>query len=118
MCQRVPPQVAVSTKHLAARGALVRLVIRVGEKVGLEVAALVEASRAHRAFVGRLLHVEDLVHGQCTALAETLAALAALERLLLAVNIPATTSIGQFRRVGQLNRPKGYKGIRDNKIYL
>ena len=89
MGQRVPPQVAVPTKHLAARGALVRLVIGVREQVGLQVAALVEASRAHRTFMGRLLHVEDLVHGQRTALAETLAALAALERLLLAVNVPA-----------------------------
>lgn len=85
----MPPQIAVPTKHLATRGALVRFVIRVREEVGFQVAALVEASRADRAFVRGFFHVEDFVHGQSTALAETLAALAALERLLLAVNVPA-----------------------------
>lgn len=35
-----------------------------------------------------LLHVEDLVHRQGAALAETLAALATFERLLFAVDIP------------------------------
>lgn len=68
---------------------MVRLDVRVREQVGLEVAPLIKASGADRAFVRRLLHVEDLVDGQGSALAESFAALAALERLFLAVDVPA-----------------------------
>lgn len=65
--------------------------ICVREKVGFQIAALVKASSAHGTFVGRFLHVENLVHGQGTALAETLAALAAFEGLLFAVDVPVTS---------------------------
>ena len=37
--------------------------------------------------VGGILHVQDFMYGQCTTLAESLAALPALVRLLLAVDV-------------------------------
>jgi hypothetical protein len=55
----------------------------VREQVRLQVGALVEAAAAHRTLVWGLLHVEDLVHGQCPRLAEAFPTLAALERFLL-----------------------------------
>lgn len=54
----------------------------------LQVGALVEAATADRTLVRRLLQVSDFVHGQSPRLAETLAAVGALERLLLRVNVP------------------------------
>lgn len=57
--------------------------------MSLEIAPLIKASGADRALVRRLLHVQDLVNGQGPALAESLAAFGALERLLLAVDVPA-----------------------------
>jgi hypothetical protein len=58
-------------------------VVGVREQVRLEVGALVETATAHRTLVWGLLHVQDLVHGQRPRLAEPLATLTALERLLL-----------------------------------
>lgn len=75
--------------HLIALGTGIGFDIRVGEQVGLEVAALVEAPAAGGALVGGLLHVQDAVDGQGAALAEALTALRTLERLLLAVDVPA-----------------------------
>jgi hypothetical protein len=66
----------------------------VREQVRLEVAALVEAALAHRALVWRLLQVQYLVHGQRARLTESLAAFRALERLLLGMNVPETTTTG------------------------
>lgn len=57
------------------------------EQVRLEIAPLVEAPATGGALVWRLLHVKDLVDGQGAALAESLATLATLERLLLAVDV-------------------------------
>lgn len=86
--QRVSPQVAVPAKDLAAGGAMIRLNVRVSEKMGLEVAPLIEAPGADGALVRRFLHVQNLVDSQRPALTESLAALGALERFLFAVNIP------------------------------
>lgn len=88
MGQCVPSEVTVPAEHLATRRAFVRLVIRVREEVGLEVAALVETPGTDRTLVRGLLHVQDLVDRESTALAEAFAALAALEGFLLAVNVP------------------------------
>jgi len=90
MRQGVATPVAITPKHLATGTTLVGLVVGVGEQVGLEVGALVETAAAHRTLVGGLLHVQDLVHGQSPRLAEPLATLSALERLLLRVDVPAT----------------------------
>ena len=84
------PQVAAAAEEFGAAGTLVGLVVGVGEQVGLEVGALVETAAAHRTLVWGLLHVQDLVHGQSPGLAEPLATLSALERLLLRVDVPAT----------------------------
>ena len=86
----MPPEVAVPAEHFAAGGTVVRLDVRVREKVGLQVAPLVETPGAHGTLVRRLLHVEDLVHREGPALAESFAALRAFERLLLAVDVPGT----------------------------
>ena len=86
----VTPQVAAAAEEFGAAGTLVGLVVGVGEQVGLEVGALVETAAAHRTLVWGLLHVQDLVHGQSPGLAEPLATLSALERLLLRVDVPAT----------------------------
>lgn len=68
--------------------------VRVSEQVRLQVAALVEAALAHRALVRRLLQVQYLVHGQRARLTESFAAFRALERLLLGMNVPGTTTTG------------------------
>lgn len=52
-----------------------------------QVGALIEATLADGALVWRLLQMGDLVHGERARLAETLAAVAALERLLLGVYV-------------------------------
>ena len=59
----------------------------VRKQVGLEVAALIEAARADRTLVRRLLHVQNLVHREGPTLTETLAALVTLERLVFTVNV-------------------------------
>lgn len=87
----MPSEVAVTPKHLATVRTAVRLDVRVREEVRLEVGTLVEGSRAHRTAVRGALGVQDAVHGQRAGLAETFAALRAPERLLLRVDIPATT---------------------------
>ena len=76
------PEIAVPAEHLFALVALVRLVVRVREQVGLEVGALVKAAATYRTLVWALLHVEDLVNSQCPRLAKTFAALLAFERFL------------------------------------
>jgi hypothetical protein len=58
--------------------------------VGLEVGPLVEGLVAQVALVRRLVHVEHLVNGEGARLAEALAAVFALERLLSAVDVPGT----------------------------
>lgn len=88
MSQRVPSEVAVPAKHLAAVGTVVRFDVCVGEKVGLEVGTLVKRPSTRGTLVGRVLHVQDLVHRKGPRLAEALATLQALERLLLRVNVP------------------------------
>lgn len=60
--QCVPPEVTVPAEHLTTGGTLVRLVVRMSEQVGLQVAALVKASRADGALVWRFFHVKYLVH--------------------------------------------------------
>jgi len=69
---------------------MIRFDVRVREKMSLQVAPLIETSGADRTLVRRLLHVQDLVHRQSATLAEALAAFGALERFLLAVDVPAT----------------------------
>ena len=68
--------------------ALVGLVVRMGQQVGLQVAPLVEAALAHGTLVRALLHVQDLVDGQGPRLAEPFSAVGAFERLLFRMNIP------------------------------
>lgn len=90
MGQRMPPQIAIPAKDLAAGGAMIRLNVRVREKMGLEVAPLIEAPGTDGAFVRRFLHVQNLVDSQRPALTESFAALGTFERFLFAVDIPAT----------------------------
>lgn len=61
--QSVPSEVAIASKYFAARVALVGLVVGVGEQVGFQIAALVEAASADGAFVRRFFGVQDFVHG-------------------------------------------------------
>ena len=93
MGQFVPPEITVASEDLGALVALVGLMVSVGEEVGLEVGALVEAALAHRALVWRLLHVEDLVNGQGPRLAEPLPALHALERFFLRMNVSVVSEM-------------------------
>ena len=88
MSQLVPPQVTVAPEHLMALIALVGLVVRMGQQVGLQVAPLVEAALAHGTLVRALLHVQDLVDGQGPRLAEALATVGTFERFLFRMNIP------------------------------
>lgn len=59
--QLVASEITIAAKDFLALVAFIRLVVGVGQKVGLEVGALVEAPVADRTFVGRFLHVEDLM---------------------------------------------------------
>ncbi len=43
--------------------------------------------------IGGIFHVKNFMYGQCTTLAESLAALIALVRLLLAVNVSVVTQM-------------------------
>ena len=92
MRETVPPEVAVPPEDLTAGRAVVGLYVGVGQEVGLEIGALVEGAAADGALVGRLLHVQYPVDDEGPRLAEALAALQALERLLLAVDVPARRS--------------------------
>ena len=97
--------------HCHSKKMLVRSVRTcVCEEVGLEVGPLVEAPLANGTFVGGLLHVQDLVHGQGSGLTEPLAALCTLEGLFLGVDVavvpqmilPAEGLATQVTRVGPL----------------
>ena len=90
----VAAEVAVAPEHLLARRALVRLQVRVGEEMRLEVGSLVEAAGTDWALVRRLLQVQNAVDGQRPRLAETFAAIGAFERLLLRVNVTVEIKTG------------------------
>lgn len=84
--------------------------------VRFEVGALVEASIADRAFMGRFLQVRHFMHRKCSRLTEALAAVIALEWLFFGVNISVisemvlateglsadVTAVGAFISVGSL----------------
>lgn len=89
MREAVPPEVTIPSEYLAAGDAVVRLDVGVREQVRFEIRALVEAAAAHRTLVGRLLHVQDLVHGQRSRLAESFSAFQTFERFLLRVDVSA-----------------------------
>jgi hypothetical protein len=55
MSQLVPPEITISSEDFVALVALIRLVVRVGEQVSLQVRPLVETTLTHRALVRRLL---------------------------------------------------------------
>ena len=76
-------------------------VLHVRQQVGLEVRPLVEGLVAQVALVRRLVHVQHLVHGERPRLAEALAAVLALERLLAAVDVPGTEQSRGGRQVGE-----------------
>lgn len=86
--EAVPPQVAVPPEDLAAVWTVERFDVGVRQEVGLEVAPLVEGSAACGALVGRLLHVEGLVDGQGSRLAEAFTALSAFKGFLLGMDVP------------------------------
>lgn len=94
--QRVSSQITVPAEDLAAGGAVIGLDVRVREKVSLQVAALIETTRADRTLVRRLLHVQNFVNSQGPALAKSFAALGAFERFLFAVDVPAIEEKGPF----------------------
>lgn len=81
MRQRVPPQITIPAEDFAAGGAMIRLNIRVREKVSLQVAPLIKTPRTDGTFVRRLFHMQNLVDGQCPALAKSFTALGAFKRL-------------------------------------
>ena len=64
MRQLVSPEIAISSEYLPTLIALVWFVIRVGEKVSLQIGALVELSLTDGTLMRRLFHVKDLVNGQ------------------------------------------------------
>ena len=64
MRQLVSPEIAISSEDLPTLIALVWFVIRVGEKVSLQIGALVKLSLTDGTLMRRLFHVKDLVNGQ------------------------------------------------------
>lgn len=66
---------------------------RVALHVCLQIGALIEAPVANRALVRCLLQMGHFVHGQGARLAESFAAIGALERLLLRVNVTVITQM-------------------------
>lgn len=87
MRQTMTPEIAIAAKDLATRGTVVRLDVGVCEQMRLQIGALIERSIADGTLVRRLLHVQDLVHGQRARLAESFATFGALEGFLLGVNV-------------------------------
>ena len=87
------PEITVAAKDFPALVALVWLVVRVGEEMGLEVRSLVEAPLAYRTLVRGLLHVEDLMDCQGAGLTEALAALGTFEWLLLRVDVSVVSEM-------------------------
>ena len=63
MGQGMTPEITVPPEHFAARRALVRLVVGVRQQVRLQIGTLIEAPAADRAFVRRLVQMEDPVNG-------------------------------------------------------
>ena len=57
-------KIAITTKHLSTLIALIRFVVSVSEKVGLEIRALIELSLTNRALMWRLFHVKNLMDCQ------------------------------------------------------
>ena len=92
--QGVAAQIAVASEDFAARRALVRFQVRVGQEMRLEVGSLVEAAGTDGTLVRRLLQVQNAVDGQRPRLAETFAAIGAFERLLLRVNVTVEIKTG------------------------
>ena len=96
--------------------------ICVGEQVGLEVGPLVEAPLTDGTpVVGGLLHVEDLVDGEGPRLTEPLAALSALEGLLLGVNVPVVsqvilTSKGFTTNITRIGSLVGVRALVDQEV--
>lgn len=90
MSQGVSPQITISPKNFSATIAFVRFMIGMGKQVGFQVGSLVERPGADLAFVRRLFHMEDLVHGQGPGLAESFAALVAFERFFLRMDVSVT----------------------------
>lgn len=68
---------------------MIRLNVRVREEVSLQIAPLIETPGTNGTFVRRLLHMQNFVYCQGPALAKSFATLAALERLLFAVDVSA-----------------------------
>ena len=60
----------------------------VGEKMRFQIASLVEAPPTSVTFVRRLIHVQNPVDSQSSALAETFPTVIAFEWLVLAMNVP------------------------------
>jgi hypothetical protein len=72
---------------------LLWLDVSVGQQMGLQVGALVEAALAYGTPVRALLHVEDLVDGQGAGLAEALPTVVTLKGLLLGVDVPVVPQV-------------------------
>lgn len=83
----VATEVAVTSKDFAARVAFVGLQVGVSQQMRLQVGTLIEAAGADGALVRRFLQVKDPMDGQRPGLAESFAAITALERLLFRVNV-------------------------------
>ncbi len=88
MGQLVSPEITVSAEDLLTLVAFIRLVVGVGQQVGLEVGPLIKASSTDGTLVGRLFHVEDFVDRQCSGLAKPFATFSTLEGLLLGMDVP------------------------------
>jgi len=84
----VSPQITIPTEDFAAGGAMIRLDIRVCEKMSLQIAPLIKTPGTDGTFVRRFLHMQNFVNSQCPALAKSFAAFSAFKRFLLAVYIP------------------------------
>lgn len=89
--------------------------------VSLKVGALIEAAIAHGALVGRLLQMRHLVDGEGSRLAESLSAIVALERLLLAVDVAMISQMilateGFAANVATVGTLIGVRSLVDEKI--
>lgn len=87
MGESMSPQITIPSEHLATGGALIGLVVGVGQQMGLQIRALIETTIAHWTLVRRFLHMQYLVNSQGSRLTETLPTFRAFEWLLLRVNV-------------------------------
>ena len=99
MRELVAAEVAVAAEDFATTRALEGPDVGVSEKMCLKIRSLVESAAALRAFVRRVVQMQDSVNGESPRLTEAFAAVVAFEGLFLRVNVSEGEKASEMRGV-------------------